>query len=63
MKKTYYAPTPIWARKAGDALLTASATVTTYAIGTHNDTLALVAMWIGVAGKFASNLFNKKTNT
>ncbi len=60
VKQNYYAPTPPWARKLGDALLTAGSTIATYAVSTNNHTLALVALWVGVGGKFCSNLFSEK---
>lgn len=56
----YYAPTPKWARKLGDALLAAGTTIATYAVTTNNHTLALVAMWVGVGGKVLSNVFSEK---
>ena len=57
--KKYYLPTPIWARKIGDGLLGASATITTYAIAQGDEKLAIIALWAGVAGKFLSNVFAK----
>jgi hypothetical protein len=57
MFKKYYLPTPAWARKLGDAILSAGASVATIGVAENNHTLILVSMWAGVAAKFISNLF------
>ena len=59
--KRYYAPTPKWARKLGDALLAASSSITMYAIAQDNDILAYVVLVTGVLGKFLTNLFSEDT--
>jgi hypothetical protein len=58
--KKYYTPTPQKWRKIGDALLAASATITSFAIYEKVDWLAYVALFSGVIGKFLSNLFSEK---
>jgi len=57
--KIYYAPTPKWARKLGDALLAVSSSITMYAIAENNDVLAYVVLITGVLGKFLTNLFSE----
>jgi hypothetical protein len=59
IKENYWSETPKWARKFGDGLLAASLTITTYAIAQHNDVFALASLWLGVAGKFLTNLFKE----
>lgn len=59
MRINYWAPTPRKWRKIGDALLGASATLTTYAIANDIEWLALTSLFIGVAGKFLTNIFSK----
>ena len=56
--KRYYSPTPIWARKLGDALLAASSSITMYAIAEDNEVLAYITLITGVLGKFLTNLFS-----
>lgn len=56
----YYRPTPVKWRKIGDALLAASATITTFAIAEEVEWLAYVALFTGIAGKFLTNLFVRK---
>lgn len=56
----YYRPTPVKWRKIGDALLAASATITTFAIAEQVEWLAYAALITGVVGKFLTNLFVKK---
>jgi len=56
----YYRPTPVKWRKVGDALLAASATITTFAIAEQVEWLAYAALITGVVGKFLTNLFVKK---
>lgn len=60
MMNRYYRPTPLKWRKIGDALLAASATITTFAIAEETKWLAYVALFTGVVGKFLTNLFVKK---
>lgn len=55
--KKYYAPTPTRWRKAGDALLSAGATLSAYAVIEEIKWLALTALFVGVVGKFLTNLF------
>lgn len=55
--KNYYKPTPAKWRKIGDALLAASTMITASAIATAHPYLALIALGIGVVGKFLTNLF------
>lgn len=57
--KRYYAPTPKWARKLGDALLAVSSSITMYAIAENNDVLAYVVLITGVLGNFLTNLFSE----
>ena len=59
MKTNYWAPTPKWARKLGDALLATSTTITTYAICNDMKGIALTALIMGAVGKFLSNLFTE----
>ena len=57
--KRYYAPTPKWALKLGDALLAVSSSITMYAIAENNDTMAYIVLITGVLGKFLTNLFSE----
>jgi hypothetical protein len=56
----YYRPTPLKWRKIGDTLLAVSTTITTFAIAEDVQWLAYVALFIGVVGKFLTNLFVRK---
>ncbi len=60
MMNRYYRPTPLKWRKIGDTLLIISTTITTFAITEQIEWLAYVALFIGVVGKFLTNLFVKK---
>lgn len=55
----YYSPTPKKWRKLGDSLLAVSTMVTTYAIAEEMKTLSLIALGIGVIGKFLTNFFTE----
>ena len=55
--KGYYSNTPIFWRKLGDALLGVSTTITGCAIYAGNNTLAYIALSLGVIGKFLTNFF------
>ena len=57
MFNNYSRTTPKKWRKLGDGLLAASATITTYAIATEHDLIAVVAMLMGTTGKFLTNFF------
>lgn len=57
--KNYYKPTPVKWRKLGDALLAVSAFLAGSQILANNKTLALVALGIGVIGKFLTNFFSE----
>ena len=57
--KNYFKPTPVLMRKLGDALLGASTFITGFGIIGEHKWLALVALLIGVAGKFLSNFFSE----
>jgi hypothetical protein len=61
MKKLsrYYSPTPKKWRKLGDSLLAVSTMVTTYAIAEDMKTFSLIALGIGVVGKFLTNFFTE----
>lgn len=54
----YNKPTPNKMRKLGDALLSVSATITTYGIASDNKLVAIIALLSGVAGKFLTNFFS-----
>lgn len=56
--KNYGNPTPSFWRKLGDSLLAASYMVTTFAIYEEAKWVAIVALVIGTAGKFLTNLFS-----
>lgn len=58
--KNYYKPTPAKWRKLGDALLAVSTMITAASIATSHSYFALIALGIGVAGKFLTNFFNEK---
>lgn len=57
--KNYWQPTPVMARKIGDALLLVSTTITTTQIYQGNENAAVIALWIGVVGKVITNLFGE----
>ena len=50
-------PTPKNLRHLGDGLLGASTAITGYAISAGNNTLAYIALGIGVIGKFLTDFF------
>jgi len=60
MINRYYRPTPLKWRKIGDTLLAVSTTITIFAIAENVEWLAYVALFIGVVGKFLTNLFVRK---
>lgn len=57
MIKTFYKPTPVFWRKIGDSLLAVSTFVVGFGMFTDNRTVALVALCVGVVGKFLTNFF------
>ncbi len=57
LKKNYEGMTPVKWRKIGDGLLTASATLTAYAVTEDMKMLALIALGCGVIGKFVTDFF------
>lgn len=58
LKNNYWKPTPVWARKLGDALLGASTFVTGYGIANNwNKEFVMIALITGAVGKFLTNLF------
>jgi hypothetical protein len=59
MKQDYYSPTPKKWRKLGDALLGVSTTITGFAIYENEKWIALVALALGVIGKFLTNFFGE----
>jgi hypothetical protein len=59
MKQNYYSPTPKKWRKLGDALLGVSTTITGFAIYENEKWIALIALALGVIGKFLTNFFGE----
>ena len=57
MKKNYYKSTPLKWRKLGDSLLGVSTFITGFAYYNNNDTVMIIAISIGVIGKFLTNFF------
>lgn len=57
--KSYYKPTPKKYRQLGDALLGISTFITASAIATNNNTIAIISLVIGSAGKFLTNFFSE----
>lgn len=55
--QAYMAPTPALAKKLGDSLLGVSTMVTASAIGADMDWLSYLSLFIGVVGKFMTNMF------
>ena len=55
----YYRPTPKFYRKLGDALLAVSTFVTGFAIYEEFNVIAIIALVVGVFGKFLSNFFSE----
>ena len=60
IKDNYWRNTPKFGRKVGDALLAASATITTYAIYEEAKWVAITALLAGTIGKFLTNLFSEE---
>lgn len=58
----YYKPTPAKWRKIGDALLASSTFITSAAIIGNYQTLGLIFLVIGAAGKFITNCFTENKN-
>lgn len=56
--KNYWKPTPKFWRKIGDCLLGISTFLTGSLIITNNQTWALLALGVGVVGKFLTNFFS-----
>lgn len=58
--KKYYEPTPVWARKLGDALLATSTFLTTYSVADEwGKGITIAIIIIGALGKFLTNFFNE----
>ena len=57
--KQYYMPTPTNIRKWADGLLACSTFVTASSIIENYPLLALIALFVGVLGKFVSNFFSE----
>lgn len=57
--KTYYSHTPVLWRKIGDSLLIVSTSITAYGITTHQDEIALIALFTGTLGKVITNFFRE----
>lgn len=55
--QVYMSPTPALAKKLGDSLLGVSTMVTASAIGADMDWLSYLSLFIGVIGKFMTNMF------
>ena len=55
--QAYMSPTPALAKKLGDSLLGVSTMVTASAIGADMDWLSYLSLFIGVVGKFMTNMF------
>ena len=51
----YYSHTPILLAKIGDSLLIVSSSVTAVSIANHQEIIAYVALFTGVAGKILLN--------
>lgn len=56
--KSYYKPTPVKWRKIGDSLLAASTFIAGSGILTGDKTVAIIALCVGVVGKFLTNFFS-----
>lgn len=56
--QAYMSPTPALAKKLGDSLLGVSTMVTASAIGADMDWLSYLSLFIGVVGKFMTNMFS-----
>lgn len=61
-KKSYWEHTNKRWKKAGDALLISSSSLTAYAVVEEIKWLALTALIVGVVGKFLTNLFSDESN-
>ena len=59
--QAYMLPTPALAKKLGDSLLGVSTMVTASAIGADMDWLSYLSLFIGVVGKFMTNMFTTNT--
>ena len=57
MMKGYWGPTPKKWRQLGDALLATSTIIATYSISIDYKWTGVVALIMGVVGKFLSNFF------
>lgn len=60
MVRNYMKPTPRNMRKLGDGLLAISTSITAYAIADGSNTIAMISLITGVAGKFLTNFFSVK---
>lgn len=61
--KNYWRPTPIWAKKFGDALLAIFGSFSTYSLIVNDKTWGIIFLIIGISGKFLSNFFSLNTTT
>lgn len=59
--KSYWEPTPKFARAIGDALLSVGTIITAYNISTDDKTVALTCLISMVVGKFITNFFSEDT--
>jgi len=57
--KSYWEPTPKFARAIGDALLSVGTIITAYNISTDDKTIALTCLISMVVGKFITNFFSE----
>jgi hypothetical protein len=58
--KKYFLPTPKRLRILGDSLASASVFVSTYAIINEHETLGIIVLISGWAGKFLTNFFSEE---
>lgn len=63
IKKSYWDHTNKRLKKAGAALLTSSATLTTYAVIEDIKWLAITSTIVGVVGNFLLNTFSDESQT
>jgi hypothetical protein len=54
----YFEPTPKTMRKVGDALLTASVAITSYAAFAEKPWIVVISACLGVLGKVVTNFFS-----
>ena len=58
--KGYFLPTPKRFRVLGDSLASASVFVSTFAIVNEHETLGIIVLISGWAGKFLTNFFSEE---